>query len=56
NHAAAAETAGLIVEEGGEALALQVDATQQDQVRGMVAAAVEAYGQIDVLDNNVGIA
>jgi NAD(P)-dependent dehydrogenase (short-subunit alcohol dehydrogenase family) len=56
NHAAAAETAGLIVEEGVEALALQMDATQQEQVQEMVTAAVEAYGRIDVLDNNVGIA
>lgn len=53
---AAAETAELIRAEGGEALVVQVDATQHEQVRAMVEAAVEAYGGIDVLDNNLGVA
>jgi NAD(P)-dependent dehydrogenase (short-subunit alcohol dehydrogenase family) len=41
NPAAAEETVGLITKEGGQA---------------MVAACLKAYGRIDVLDNNVGIA
>ena len=55
NPDAVAETAELIRGEGGEALEVEVDATQQDQVQALVAAAVDAYGGIDVLDNNIGI-
>ena len=53
---AATETAELIRGEGGEALVVQVDVTRHDQVRALVDATVAAYGRIDVLDNNVGIA
>jgi NAD(P)-dependent dehydrogenase (short-subunit alcohol dehydrogenase family) len=56
NVEAATETAELIRAEGGEALVVQVDVTRQDQVESLVAATVEAYDRIDVLDNNVGIA
>jgi NADP-dependent 3-hydroxy acid dehydrogenase YdfG len=40
---------------GGKALALQTDVTQVDQVKGLVDAAVQTYGRIDVMINNAGL-
>ena len=54
--AAAKETADIIAGEGGEAAAFTADVSRADDVAAMVAACLEAYGRIDVLDNNVGIA
>ncbi|PLX37469.1 MAG: 3-oxoacyl-ACP reductase [Hyphomicrobiales bacterium] len=56
NMAAAEETAKLIRSEGGEATAWQADISRHDDIKAMVAACMETYGRIDVLDNNVGIA
>jgi NAD(P)-dependent dehydrogenase (short-subunit alcohol dehydrogenase family) len=56
NAAAAEETAGIIASEGGKATAFTSDASRAEDVEAMVAACLEAYGRIDVLDNNVGIA
>ncbi|MHB2167949.1 SDR family NAD(P)-dependent oxidoreductase [Alsobacter sp. R-9] len=56
NPAAAEETAALIRAEGGEAVALAVDVAREADVQASVAATLAAYGRIDVLDNNVGIA
>lgn len=56
NAAAAEETAGLIEAEGGDATAFTADVSKAEQVEAMVKACVAAYGRIDVLDNNVGIA
>jgi NAD(P)-dependent dehydrogenase (short-subunit alcohol dehydrogenase family) len=56
NLAAAEETAGIIRGEGGEARALRADASKNADVAAMVKACLDAYGRIDVLDNNVGIA
>src|ERR1700756_3315127 len=56
NLAAAEETAGIIRSEGGEAVAHRADVSQAADVEAMVEACVSAYGRIDVLDNNVGIA
>jgi NAD(P)-dependent dehydrogenase (short-subunit alcohol dehydrogenase family) len=56
NKAAAAETVGIIRSEGGEALAHCADVSRAADVAAMVEACTEAYGRIDVLDNNVGIA
>lgn len=53
---AAAETAGIIDAEGGRAVALAADATDAASVAEVVAAVLEEFGAIDVLDNNVGIA
>src|SRR3974390_1999503 len=53
---AAAETAGIITGEGGAARAHRADVSKAADVATMVAACIEAYGRIDVLDNNVGIA
>ncbi len=55
NAEAAEETAGIIRDEGGEAIAARADVSQDDQVAAAVAACLEAYGRIDVLENNVGI-
>lgn len=40
---------------GADALAVQTDVTQRDQVKALVEAAVEAYGRIDVMINNAGL-
>jgi NAD(P)-dependent dehydrogenase (short-subunit alcohol dehydrogenase family) len=56
NHAAAEETAGLIAAEGGQAMAFTADVSRAGDIEAMVSACMKAYGRIDVLDNNVGIA
>jgi NAD(P)-dependent dehydrogenase (short-subunit alcohol dehydrogenase family) len=56
NAAAAGETVGIIEKEGGQATAFAADASRADDIAAMVAACLKAYGRIDVLDNNVGIA
>ncbi len=50
-----AETAAHIAKEGGEASIFVADVTSSDQCEQMVATAVERYGRLDILDNNVGI-
>ena len=51
----AQETLALIHEEGCEASALAGNMTRAEDCRRMVEAAVERYGRLDILDNNVGI-
>jgi NAD(P)-dependent dehydrogenase (short-subunit alcohol dehydrogenase family) len=41
--------------EGGEATAFAADVTQPDATEAMAAFAVERYGRLDVLHNNVGV-
>lgn len=53
---AAAETRDLIRGEGGAAESCRADMSRSADVEAMVAACLAAYGRIDVLDNNVGIA
>jgi len=53
--ALAERTVAMIAREGGEAAAHQADLTENAQCRGMVAAALERFGRLDFLDNNVGI-
>jgi NAD(P)-dependent dehydrogenase (short-subunit alcohol dehydrogenase family) len=50
----AQETARLILDEGGTASACEVDAIAEDSVQAMIAIALERYGQLDILHNNVG--
>ena len=51
----AEETLIMIKEEGGEASVFRADVTSAEECRHMVDAAVERYGRVDILDNNVGI-
>src|SRR5262249_4572830 len=48
--------AGIIRGEGGEGVAHRADVSKAADVIAMVEACTAAYGRIDVLDNNVGIA
>jgi NAD(P)-dependent dehydrogenase (short-subunit alcohol dehydrogenase family) len=52
--AAAEETAAIVVEEGGTAIALACDVTREDEVAAAVAATLAHFGRIDILHNNVG--
>ena len=49
------EVRGEIEAAGGEAVAVGVDVRSRESVEGMLAAALEAYGQVDVLVNNAGV-
>ena len=53
---AADETRCLIEGEGGECVTHAADVSQADSVAVMVAACMDAFGRVDVLVNNVGIA
>src|SRR5437660_3623989 len=56
NAAAAEETVNIIKSEGNKASSFTADVSRAADVEAMVAACLKAYGRIDVLDNNVGIA
>jgi NAD(P)-dependent dehydrogenase (short-subunit alcohol dehydrogenase family) len=56
NLAAAEETAGIIKDEGGQALTYRADVSSAADVAKMVEACMSDFGRLDVLDNNVGIA
>ena len=49
-----AETAKAIEAKGGQALNVDVDVSKPEQVERMVEAAIEAFGQVDILYNNAG--
>ncbi|MEK6411009.1 MAG: glucose 1-dehydrogenase [Acidobacteriota bacterium] len=51
----ALETQVLIEGEGGTCFTFEADVTRQDDCAGFVRAAMETYGRVDVLHNNVGI-
>ena len=51
----AEESAGLIRAEGGEAMAHAADVTRAAECAAMVKTAVERWGGLDILHNNVGI-
>ena len=55
NPEAARETERLIAADGGTAMALAADVSDAAQCQGAVSAAVEAWGRVDILVNNVGI-
>src|SRR5882724_9239934 len=48
-------TADMIASEGGTAAALRADVSKAADCKAMVQAAVERYGRLDILDNNVGV-
>jgi NAD(P)-dependent dehydrogenase (short-subunit alcohol dehydrogenase family) len=51
----AAETVATIEAEGGVAVAVAADVTKPGDCERMVGAAVERFGRLDILHNNVGI-
>ena len=54
SEAEALETAGLVRQEGAEAIVVQGDVSSDDDCR-RIAAAAEPYGRVDVLFNNAGM-
>ena len=55
NDEGAAETVGLLEEQGAEGVAVHADVSRRDDVDTMVAATVERYGRLDVLYNNAAV-
>ena len=53
--ASAEETVRLIRAEKGEAIALQADATREADVQRVIATALDRFGPLDILHNNVGV-
>jgi len=53
--AGAEATAGIIRQNGGEAIAVTADVTRSEEVKAYVRTAIEAFGQIDCFFNNAGI-
>ncbi len=53
--ALAERTVAMITAEGGTAAAHQADLTDNAQCKDMVTAALDRFGRVDFLDNNVGI-
>src|SRR5215813_3744235 len=53
--AGAEATAGIIRQNGGEALAVTADVTRSQDVKAYVKAAIEKFGRIDCFFNNAGI-
>lgn len=49
------ETARLIEQDGGQALALPCDVTREADVQGALARTVEAFGRLDAAVNNAGV-
>ncbi len=51
----AEQTVLMIKDQGGEAVALRADVTRAEDCAGMVKTALDRFGRLDLLDNNVGI-
>jgi NAD(P)-dependent dehydrogenase (short-subunit alcohol dehydrogenase family) len=51
----AGRTVEMITESGGEAVAVAADVTRAADCAAMVQAALDRFGRLDLLDNNVGI-
>lgn len=56
NAAAAEECLELVRAAGGEGIAVRADISSKPQREALVAAALDAYGRIDLLVNNAGVA
>jgi NAD(P)-dependent dehydrogenase (short-subunit alcohol dehydrogenase family) len=54
NAAAGEQTAQLIVQAGGDAIAIPTDVTEPDSIKNAVDKAVQHYGALHVLHNNAG--
>jgi NAD(P)-dependent dehydrogenase (short-subunit alcohol dehydrogenase family) len=55
NDEAGAETVGLVEEAGGEAIYQHCDVRSEDEIKALIAAAVDRFGGLDVLHNNAGV-
>jgi NAD(P)-dependent dehydrogenase (short-subunit alcohol dehydrogenase family) len=55
NYQSALETQALIEAEGGMCFSVKADVTREEDCKAFVQAAIEAYGHVDVMHNNVGI-
>ncbi|NIN63764.1 MAG: 3-oxoacyl-[acyl-carrier-protein] reductase [Anaerolineae bacterium] len=59
NYYGSEDAAEEVVEEiksgGGEAIAVQADVKDSEQAKELIGAALEAFGRLDILVNNVGI-
>ncbi|HBB36100.1 MAG TPA: beta-ketoacyl-ACP reductase [Cyanobacteria bacterium UBA9273] len=53
--AAAEQVVAAIAESGGDAIALQADVSQAEQVDALINQTLEKFGRIDILVNNAGI-
>src|ERR1700746_3713515 len=53
--ASAQETAALAANSGGECVAFQADVTSEATLAAAMAMAIERWGRIDILHNNVGV-
>jgi NAD(P)-dependent dehydrogenase (short-subunit alcohol dehydrogenase family) len=51
----AEETRGIIAAEGGDAMSFAADVSRAEDMKSLVDGCLKAYGQIDILLNNVGI-
>ena len=49
------ETASMIEEDGGKALAIKVDVTKSEDIRNALTKTIEAFGKLDIAFNNAGI-
>ncbi|HEX8923571.1 MAG TPA: SDR family NAD(P)-dependent oxidoreductase [Patescibacteria group bacterium] len=55
NQETAQQTAGMIEQAGGKAMAVKTDVSQKAEVDDMFAQVMSTYGKVDVLVNNAGI-
>ncbi|MFV8814431.1 SDR family NAD(P)-dependent oxidoreductase [Aerococcus urinaeequi] len=55
NKETAQQTAAGIRENGGEAVAVKADVSNESDVKHFIQTAIDTYGQIDILFNNAGI-
>lgn len=49
------ETVKLVEEAGGQAIGVKANVSEADQVQNFIKAAIDKYGQINILFNNAGI-
>lgn len=55
NEETAQQTATAIKENGGEAISVRADVSNESDVKNFIQTAIDTYGQIDILFNNAGI-